>query len=701
MTPKILPKLREDLEIKVMDNDEDGFPVHVIYDGVAHRFYLIGWMEFEILTRWKLRNITAIVESVNQETTLNITEKNVGFFASFLARQELLQIESDTSLHQLINKIPKKNYFDQLIKNYLFFLIPLVNPDRFLDKTIRHVKFLFSKTTLIILCIMTLFGLYFVVRQWDNYIGTFNYLFNFSNMAIFVLAIIIVKIIHELGHAYTAKYFGCRVGSIGIAFIVLWPVLFTDTTDVWKLRKKSQRIAVAAAGMIAELSLAVIAIFLWNFMPEGLPKFLMVFISTTSILSSLLINLNPVLRFDGYYLFADLVGVSNLRSTAFAVGSWKLREWLFKFGENPPILYPKKKEKLLIFYAYFTWLYRFFLILAIALLVYHYFFKALGIILMLVELLYFIIIPLASELKTYWLRRKNLTLNKNTVLTFSITTLLIILFIIPWNTKVSGPATLEYSNQTKLYTKTSGSIDKIDFTNGQFVHKDQILMSFNNLNLDHDIKKAQIEIERVTIQLQNQIEKTDNINYQDANYQELQSKQNALRDLLNEQHKLTIYAPFSGIIISNNQGYQHDVWLDKDTFIAELINPTDPVVYAYIQERDLSRVHIGANAVFYPEQTDAKQIQLKVAAIDAAAIDILPSPYLASIYGGKILVTPNQKGDLEVQEALYRVQLIPVETVSNLAHIVSGDVQISGTRESYASRLWTLISSTFIKESGF
>ena len=76
-------------------------------------------------------------------------------------------------------------------------------------------------------------------------------------------------VLHEMGHALTARHFGCRVPAMGVAFLVMVPVLYTDTNDAWKLQSRRARLLIGAAGMLAELTLAVWATLLWCFLPDG------------------------------------------------------------------------------------------------------------------------------------------------------------------------------------------------------------------------------------------------------------------------------------------------------------------------------------------------------------------------------------------------------------------------------------------------
>ena len=89
------------------------------------------------------------------------------------------------------------------------------------------------------------------------------YFFSFKGLMLYLITLIFVKSLHELGNGYIAKYFGCRVSAIGIAFLVFFPFLYTDTTDAWRLRNHRERLIINFAGILTELHLALIATFLW------------------------------------------------------------------------------------------------------------------------------------------------------------------------------------------------------------------------------------------------------------------------------------------------------------------------------------------------------------------------------------------------------------------------------------------------------
>src|SRR5690606_11708462 len=115
------------------------------------------------------------------------------------------------------------------------------------------------------------------------------------------LTLVLVKSAHELGHALVSQRLGCRVASMGVAFLVMFPVLYTDTTDAWKLQSRRDRLRIVTAGVRTELYLALIATFLWGVLPDGSLRSAAFFIATTSWVTSVLVNISPFMRFDGYY----------------------------------------------------------------------------------------------------------------------------------------------------------------------------------------------------------------------------------------------------------------------------------------------------------------------------------------------------------------------------------------------------------------
>ena len=261
-----------------------------------------------------------------------------------------------------------------------------------------YAKWFASKTFGVLTIGAMVLGFTQVARRWDVFSASLVDNFNFEGLLAYAVALIVVKLLHELGHAFTAKYYGCRVPAMGVAFLVMWPVAYTDTNESWRLTDRFQRLRVASAGIATELIIAIWSTLAWGVLPEGSLQSTAFVLATTSWIATLAINASPFMRFDGYFILMDALDMPNLHGRSFDLARWKLREWLFGLNDEPPEYFSQTKQAALIAFAWAVWIYRLILFLGIAVLVYHFFIKLVGIFLFLVEIVWFVAKPLWSEL---------------------------------------------------------------------------------------------------------------------------------------------------------------------------------------------------------------------------------------------------------------------------------------------------------------
>jgi putative peptide zinc metalloprotease protein len=259
----------------------------------------------------------------------------------------------------------------------------------------------YNRTFLLLTLAALVLGLAQVVRRWDMFAATLVDTFNWDGLAAYGAALFAVKLLHELGHAFTAKRYGCRVPTMGLAFLVMWPVAYTDTNETWRLTDRLQRLHVACAGIITELMVAAWATLGWVLLPDGAMRSAAFVLATTSWVATLAINASPFMRFDGYFILSDALDLPNLHERSFALARWKLREWLFGLGEDAPEQFGARRQFWLIVFAWATWCYRLVLFVGIAVLVYHFSVKLIGIMLFIVEMLWFVLRPIQRELSAW------------------------------------------------------------------------------------------------------------------------------------------------------------------------------------------------------------------------------------------------------------------------------------------------------------
>lgn len=698
-----LPPLREDIHLYKGPKKTDGSPTWSLHDPVNNRFFRIGWLEFELLVRWKAGKADKLVEEVNSETTLHVGLEHAKDLVAFLATNQLLQARSKQAIDELYEKAMagRKHLASWLLQNYLFLRIPLVRPDSFLTHTLPYIRFVFSRGFFQIVLVATFLGLYLVTRQWESFEQTFMYFFTLEGLVLFAVAIFLAKVIHELGHAYTAKYYGVRVPTMGIALLVLWPVLYTDTSEAWKLPDRRQRLSIAAAGMKAELALASFATLLWSFLPDGPLRASVFMIATTTWVVTLLINLNPFMRFDGYYLLSDLLEVQNLQDRSFALGKWKLRQWILGINDPPPENFPPHLNRLLLTYAYCTWVYRFFLFLGIALLVYFFFFKAAGVFLMITELVWFIARPVYKELNVWYEMRQKLRWNRNTLISTIFILFFLFLLIYPMETSVRIPAVLKYSTYTRIHAPDASTVKQVHVRTGDQVDTGQPLITLESPELEYKTQQAQRRVRLLQEQLLRQTAHAQMLDISQVVQQQLAEALTQLQGLAREQEQLNVTAPYSATVVQWDDDIQPGRWINDRLRLGLLVDKASTAIQGYVKEQDLARLTIGNYGRFFADEVDLPPIQVKLTAIDKVNADTLVEPYLASVYDGPVPVNETDSGELVSITSQYRLHLTLQNSPYVPPQIIRGTVYLDGKPESLLHRIWLFVSAVIIRESSF
>lgn len=699
-----LPVLRNDLHLVEGPVALDGSPSWIIVDPIRNKYFSIGWMAFQLLSRWSVGKASLLINLIKKESALDVKKDDIQSLLSFLFANSLTlnpaSGESNDYYEQYMASKP--NFLMWLIHNYLFIKIPLVKPTAFLRKTLVFVEPIYSMTTRSIILLIGLIGFYIVGRQWDEFVSTFLYFFNLQGLAFYFISLVFIKIFHELAHAYTVVHYGCKVPTMGVALLVMFPILYTDTSDTWRIKSPYQRAHVGAAGMLTELYIACIATFCWGFLPDGILKSAAFIIATTSWILSLAINTNVLMRFDGYYILSDLLGIQNLQKRSFDIGKWKLTELLFDLKLKPPELLPESMIKKLYIYAWCVWVYRFFLFIGIALLVYYMFFKILGIILFLIEIIWFIVLPVFKLLIGWWEMRNLIIKRPRFYITISLLFMLVAALIYPWNTSIVIPAVYESQKETTLYAVSSGYIENNLMEKGVAVKEGDILMNLSSPELEFEIKTTLKEIDILRFQAKRIAASIDELSNIQIIVQQLQESRSKLDGLYEKQNKFIIRAPIDGVIFDMQESLHEGRWINPSIPLATIVQPDNPAIVGVVSEADLTRIKIQASAKFIPDNAQLNSIWAYVKDIELANLKTLDLPVLASTFGGQIPIHFNDDQQMVPDKSVYRVRfnISPVEDIE-VKNIVRGVVHIQGDAESFIKRVYKIVASVFVRESGF
>ena len=703
--PQALPPLRDDLELIEGPRASNGSPTWTIYDPARNRYFRLGADAFHLLSRWPLGEAGALLARVRAETVFNAAPADLERLLVFLEQNDLLTDSSPEGAQKLAAKKARaqQHWAMWLLKNYLFLRIPLVRPDRALTALSPLARPFFSRAFVRASVLAAAVGLALALRQWDAFTHTFLHFLSWQGAVYYALALFFAKVLHELGHAFAAKLSGCRVPTMGVAFMVLWPVLYTDVTDAWRLSSRRARLRIGAAGMAAELSLAAWATLAWSLLPDGALRSACFLLATITWLLTLAVNLNPFMRFDGYYLLSDWLGVQNLQARGFALGRWRMREALFGLGAQKPESLDAKLEGRLILYAYVTWVWRFFLFLGIALMVYHYFFKALGVFLMITELAWFIGRPLYDEARAWWEARGDMRPNRRLATTLLCLAALIALIALPWRAHVRAPALAEARQSVVLFSPTPARLDAVLAEEDARVAAGAPVYRLSSPQLEQRLYTAELELAA----LQHEIMTRSASRWSAGGAVGVLEEQLAqaladVRGLRAQIARLEIAAPVTGVLSDTPRHLTPGRWIAEGEMLGRMVDDDGARLHAYLNAAQLARIKIGAQATFYPDDIARPPIAAEVAAIDAVDIKNFDRPWLTSSYGGRIAVQPDKDNTLTPVEPVYRVALTITEPAAAAPpHVLAGVVRIDAQAQSPLSGVWRSALAVLIRESGF
>jgi putative peptide zinc metalloprotease protein len=418
-----------------------------------------------------------------------------------------------------------------------------------------------------------------------------------------------------------------------------------------------------------------------------------------------LINASPFMRYDGYYVLSDWLEVPNLHTRAFALAQWWLRETLLGLGDSVPEDMPPHRRRFLVAFAFLTWVYRFSLFLGIAAIVYHFAIKILGITMMIVEVGYFVVMPVVREALTWWRRRADIHLNTRSVLTSVAGLAMVLLLLVPWRSAVEAPALLKSQQHIDIFApEFRARLASIKVHDGDSVAKGAALLQLTSPDLDYKLGRTRTEIEISEWQLRARGADPELLARSQVTESEYEAARAEYRALLDQKSRLDITTPVAGEVVDVAEALEPGSWLAAKSRLMSVIDPASMTVEAYVDEADLDRIAIGDSARFVAEADTRIEFPLRLVEIARASTTVLADPALASTMGGPIAVRPQKtekQSELIPDRTLYRVRLaVDGGHAVPVTRVLRGEVILRGEAISLARRLWRSALAVVIRESG-
>lgn len=690
-----LTPLREDLRLHESGSSPDGAPIWAIQDPVTNRFYRIGWLEYECLLRWPA-DPQQIADAINASTTLWVDAEQVADFAQFLEMHQLVRPTQRTRERMLKQAHePGWRHWKWWLQNYLFVRVPILRPQRWLQAAMPWVSPLFTFWAFALIVIASLLGIILVARQWDVFTHAMTDMLTPTGILGFIIALIVSKTLHELGHAFVATRYGVRVAHMGVAFLVMWPMLYTDTGESWQLKSSRQRLAISAAGVTTELALAGLATLAWALLDEGSLRQAMLYLATTGWVLSLALNVSPFMRFDGYFILSDILDFPNLHERAGAAARVWIRRTLLGFDEPYLEDFSPLQRRSLVAFALITWLYRLLIFLGIALLVYFLFFKLLGIFLMVVEVLWFIGRPIWSEVSV-WIKERHRIKPSRRFLLLAFFAGLLLLLVIPWKVEVKAVGVAHPQRVQTVFAPFPAKLQSLHASGA--IEEGTVLASFTEPELTARTSRSNATLNALNQHLGGLLADEEGGGSRLTIKERMQEQLTELASINEERGRLAIMAKFPGLWLDLDPYLSPGVWVNSQDPVGILVDPQSWVIDAYVEQRLIERLALGKPARFYIEN-QVGYLAAVVVSIDSTQTRYLPFSMLASRHGGSLTLVESEEKN-KPSAALYRVRLQLNEPLTLLQE-QRGRVYMEGTRRSVLLEAGKSLAAVLIRESGF
>jgi putative peptide zinc metalloprotease protein len=318
------PKLRDDL---IVCRQQTGAGLSfVIKDPLSNSFFRFGETEHFIARQLDGEaSLDSIRERTEKYFDAALSPQTLNAFIKSLEKGGLLATESSSAKQHSAAK--------RISGNPLYLRFRIFDPDRLFNGLAPRVRFFFTRSFMVLSGTVIFAAVFVAISNWPEYLEDLPRLYHFSAIPAFLTLSFLVVSMHEFAHGLTCKHFGGEVHEIGFFLVYLQPALYCNVSDAWLFPEKSKRLWVGFAGPYFELFLWALATLAWRVTEADTSINYFGLIVMTSSGIKTLINFNPFVKLDGYYLLSDYLEIPNLRRKSFAYVGGKIKN-LFGFGSR-------------------------------------------------------------------------------------------------------------------------------------------------------------------------------------------------------------------------------------------------------------------------------------------------------------------------------------------------------------------------------
>lgn len=583
--------------------------------------------------------------------------------------------------------------------NFLFLRIPLFDPNALLEKLNGVGRRALGPAGAVLWAVTLLAGAKAVIENAGLLREQTQGVLALSNLAWLYVTWALVKVFHELGHGMMTKRFGGEVRSCGVMLLVFTPVPFVDASAAWTFRARWQRLLVGAGGMMFELFLAAIAALVWaRTGGEGAVGQVAYNVMFLASVSTVFFNANPLLRFDGYYLLADAVGVPNLHQQA--ARQW--RRWFERWGlgiDGPAPVSPTRGGAVgLGAYGAAAAVYRVFVLLVIVAFIAGQLFEV-GLLLAVFGLVAWLGAPVIRFYR-YLFAESQARDARPRALLWGVGLPVVLgagLMIVPMPQAVRAPGVVEGGWTSEVFAGAPGRIAELPVASGQTVEAGEILVRLESPDLVG--QREELEALRREVQVRRAMAWSRLPAVIDPLDQQLRSIEAQLRENAVRQAALVVTAPRAGIWSAPALEMRLGAEVPRGTLLGRLRGEETLRFTTIVRARDVDRLTRSQrkDGEVRLRGAAAEAISVRLAALRPAESRRLPSPALGWRAGGEVPTDPEDPAGVRALDPFFVMEATLPEKAAPALYLRTGVLRIALDPQPWGQQGWRRLRQ-FIQE---
>jgi putative peptide zinc metalloprotease protein len=602
------------------------------------------------------------------------------------------------------------------LSNILSLRLPGWDPDTALTRTIKVTGWMFHPVTAFVATVIVVASWILLTVHFSSFqsrLPAFNQFFGWPNLIFLWMTLAGAKIIHEFGHGLSCKYFGGECHEMGVMLLVGSPCLYCDVSDSWMLKNKWKRILIGAAGMIIEVFLSAIAIFVWWLTEPGLLHYLALNLIFVTAVTTVIFNANPLMRLDGYYMLMDFMEIPNLRQKADRLLSDWMAALFLGVDARPDPFMPQTNRIWFMLFAVASTVYGWAVLFGILTFLYTvlkpYGLQSIGQMLAAASIVG-ILIRLAMTIYRLATTPRQEPIKYWRLWTAGLLFALIAtgLGVIPIPLFGSAAFVIEPRGVQHIYTKIAGELTEVRVRPGEVVKAGDLLAILAEPKLED--RKLELSVQRqLHLKTIQQALASDDPPARVLAEEALQTVDRQIAELMTHMEHLSVTAPVAGTVVAPprmpspklEQQRTHlfgwtdspldpknsHCFLEERTHLLSIAPTTDIQAIMYLNQSHRHDIYVGQNVALKFDHLPRQVFRGKITQIAAAHADVAPN-HLSVKHGGLLSTVTDREGKEMLQEAAYQATVVFNQPPGDLKSNLRGNARFVTSRRAVFSWIW-------------